>query len=260
MGLLRRLPRDQVAPSWDSRRPAVDGGDKLARVSRYFWPRGIRRLGRPLAQELKLWLRTWLNVLLPQRLLRYRRLLRGRHQKLHLGCGSKCFPGWVNLDMNRKGDLTLDLREGLPFADASVELIYTEHSLEHFDRAEDAPFLLSECLRVLEPGGCIRITVPDAALYVRYYAGELEAGQARAIEGTHTRFHGTRMDVVNSAFRWKHQHLYMYDEETLERLLEEVGFVEVRRQAYGQSQRPEFVGLDLEERRHETLYLEARRA
>ena len=62
------------------------------------------------------------------------RFLNQPDKKLHLGCGSKIFEGWINIDMNPKGDFTLDLREGLPFADNSVELIYTEHSLEHFYR------------------------------------------------------------------------------------------------------------------------------
>jgi predicted SAM-dependent methyltransferase len=55
--------------------------------------------------------------------------------------------------MNRKGDLTIDLREPLPFADGSARSIYSEHTLEHFYREHDAPNLLRECHRVLAPGG-----------------------------------------------------------------------------------------------------------
>ena len=210
--------------------------------------------------ELKLLIRTWLNLLLPHRLVRYRRLLRQSHIKLHVGCGSKRFSGWINIDMNPKGDLTLDLREGLPFADGSVARIYTEHTLEHFYREHDAPFLLRECLRVLEPGGRIRITVPDAAAFVDYYTGRLDQATADAIGKAHARFNGTPMDVLNSGFRWKHQHLYMYDEETLRALLEEVGFANIDRRAYRDSDVSDFVGLDLPERRFETLYIEAGQA
>lgn len=229
----------------------------MARVSRYFLPRGLRRLWRPLAAELKLFARTWLNVLLPQRLWRYRRFLRQPHKRLHVGSGSKHFPGWINLDMNPKGDFTLDLREGLPFADACVERIYTEHSLEHFRREDDGPFLLGECLRVLEPGGRIRITVPDGTVFLDYYAGRLDAERADAVAKTHSRFTGTRMDVVNSAFRWKHQHQYIYDAETLTTLLSGLGFTGIVHSAFDASEDPAFRGLDLAERRFETLYLEA---
>lgn len=77
-------------------------------------------------------------------------MLRQPERKLHLGCGSRRFPGWLNLDMNWKGDMTLDLREGLPFRDGSVELIYSEHSFEHFYREHDLPFLLGEGLSGLD--------------------------------------------------------------------------------------------------------------
>lgn len=229
----------------------------MARLSRYFLPSGIRRLAKPVFSELKLFVRSWLNIIIPHRLYRYIRFLHQPGKKLHLGCGSKIFEGWINIDMNPKGDFTLDLREGLPFADNSVELIYTEHSLEHFYREHDAPFLLGECLRVLKPGARVRITVPDGALFLDYYAGGLDPATADKIRQNHNRFHGTAMDVVNSAFRWKHQHLYMYDEETLRMFLNDVGFVDIQRREFNQSANQELAGLDLEERRHETLYMEA---
>ncbi|MHC5062572.1 MAG: class I SAM-dependent methyltransferase [Planctomycetota bacterium] len=231
----------------------------MARLSRYFLPRGIRRLSKPILMELKLFLRVWLNLLLPHRLIKYRRLLNQPEKRLHIGCGSKLLPGWINLDMNPKGDLTLDLREGLPFADNSVDLIYTEHSMEHFYREDDGPFLLQECLRTLQPGATIRITVPDAAVFMDYYVGKLSEEVSEGLEREHHRFTGTRMDVVNSAFRWKHQHLYMYDEETLRRLLQEVGFSDIERRGFRESSVEELSSLDLEERRGETLYMEARK-
>ena len=231
----------------------------MARLSRYFFPAGIRRLAKPVFSELKLFIRSWLNILLPHKLYRYMRFLRQPDKKLHLCCGSKIFQGWINIDMNPKGDLTLDLREGLPFTDNSVELIYTEHALEHFYREHDAPYLLRECLRVLKPGAWIRVTVPDASLFLNYYVGRLDPDTAEKIKQNHKRFHGTAMDVVNSAFRWKHQHFYMYDEETLGMLLSEVGFVDIQRREFCQSIVQDFVGLDLENRRHHTLYMEARK-
>jgi len=231
----------------------------MARLSRYFLPYGIRRLARPILMELKLFARVWLNLLLPHRLLRYRRILHQAHKRLHVGCGSKRFQGWINLDMNPKGDLTLDLREGLPFADNSVELIYTEHALEHFYRETDGPYLLKECLRTLQPGGTIRITIPDAELYIRYYVGDLSPYEEAELASGHRRFSETRMDVVNSAFRWKHQHLYMYDEETLRELLESTGYAAIERMAYRKSSVEALSTLDLEERRKETLYMEARK-
>lgn len=231
----------------------------IARLSRYVLPRGIRRLWKPAFSELKLFVRTWLNVLLPQRLVRYRRILRQPDKHIHVGCGSKLFPGWINVDMNPKGDFTADLREGLPFRTNDVELIYTEHALEHFYREHDAPFLLRECLRVLKPGGWIRITVPDAQIFLDYYQGKLEPQTAELLGKKHHCFNGTRLDAVNSGFRWKHQHHYMYDEETLRALLEEIGFDEIERRRFRSSPIEAFRNLDLETREIETLYMEARK-
>jgi hypothetical protein len=66
------------------------------------------------------------------------------------------------------------------------------------------------------------------------------------------------MDVVNSGFRWKQQHLYLYDEQTLRALLEEVGFEAIERKAFGESEVADFRGRDLPSRQAETLYMEAR--
>ncbi|MEM7164402.1 MAG: methyltransferase domain-containing protein [Planctomycetota bacterium] len=233
----------------------------MARWTRYILPHGVRRLGRPIFSEAKLFARVWLNVLLPWRLLRYRRIINQPIQNVHFGCGSRLFPGWTNVDMNKKGDFTADLREGLPFRDESVQLMYSEHTLEHFYREHDGPWLLRECLRCLVPGGTLRITIPDAAAYIAYYTGDLEDEETAAdMKSTHSRFHGTRMDVVNSAFRWKHQHFYMYDAETMTKLLEEIGFVDVERRDFASSSVPELESVDAPMRRFGTLYMEGRKA
>jgi predicted SAM-dependent methyltransferase len=196
---------------------------------------------------------------LVHRYLRHRRLRRRSQVKLHLGCGSNVFPGWTNVDMNRKGDLTVDFREGLPFRGESVRLIFSEHTLEHLYREHDAPHLLGECFRCLEPGGLMRIVVPDTAAFIAYYAGTLEPEAAADIQRSHARFHGTRMDAVNSGFRWKHQHLYMYDEETLRRLLEEIGFVDIQHREFRSSAVDEMSHVDDQRRRFGSLYMEARK-
>lgn len=61
-----------------------------------------------------------------------------------------------------------DLRIGLPFPDESLDFIYAEHVLEHFDY-RDLFHLLQHCLRVLRLGGTMSIVVPDAELYLKAY-------------------------------------------------------------------------------------------
>jgi len=61
-----------------------------------------------------------------------------------------------------------DLSRGIPFPDASVDLVYHSHVLEHLDRGV-APGFIQECARVLRIGGLIRVVVPDFERYCRNY-------------------------------------------------------------------------------------------
>lgn len=53
---------------------------------------------------------------------------------LHLGCGPKYLPGFVNIDANpfHKIDMWLDVRNGLPFSSDQIESVYSTHTFEHF--------------------------------------------------------------------------------------------------------------------------------
>ena len=48
----------------------------------------------------------------------------------------------------------------LPFADGSLKAVYCSHVFEHLP-ADDIPPLLDEFHRILEPGGVLRVIVPD---------------------------------------------------------------------------------------------------
>src|SRR5262245_43358548 len=90
-------------------------------------------------------------------------------RRLHLGCGPNLLTGWANVDLrSAAGVVELDLAHALPVADDSVELIYSEHFIEHLDRG-DGERLLRECRRVLKPGGRIRISTPDLQAAARFY-------------------------------------------------------------------------------------------
>lgn len=109
---------------------------------------------------------------LPNYLL-HRYLLRGRSNgtvHLHLGCGPKYLPGFVNIDGNllSKIDLWLDVRNGLPFPGNSVNSVYSTHMFEHF-YSDELMRLLGECHRVLKPGGGVRLIVPNLESAIRAY-------------------------------------------------------------------------------------------
>ena len=93
---------------------------------------------------------------------------------LNLGCGTRFHPDWINIDFVSSGEvMSCDLRKGIPFSDASCDVIYHSHLLEHLSRARAATFL-QECYRVLKPGGILRIVVPDLEGIVRSYLSQLE--------------------------------------------------------------------------------------
>jgi SAM-dependent methyltransferase len=85
-------------------------------------------------------------------------------KKVNLACGSIYVKqsDWINLDYFPIGDgvIQADLLGTLPFKQGSISLVYSSHFIEHIPRAKVGSFL-SECFRILEPGGAIRLVLPD---------------------------------------------------------------------------------------------------
>jgi predicted SAM-dependent methyltransferase len=173
-------------------------------------------------------------------------------------------PAWVNLDLFPFPGVNClyDCRKGLPFPDDSAKWIFTEHFLEHIDYLEEVPSFLSECYRVLKPGGVIRIIVPDAEKYLHAYCAEgwEELARVRPLLPDHTDREGsrfnTKMEVVNSVFRRYFEHKYAYDFATLDFVLRRHGFCDIQKQSCGKSVEPE-LSFDNPDRAPESLYVEA---
>jgi predicted SAM-dependent methyltransferase len=116
---------------------------------------------------------------------------------------------------------------------------------------------------VLQPGGVLRIIVPDAERYLRAYCdgGWDTLAQLRPLDaGRIDRFFGcryrTKLELINQVFRQGHAHKYAYDYETLEFLLHRYGFSQVERREFGQSRLAELF-IDQPRRASESLYVEA---
>jgi SAM-dependent methyltransferase len=82
--------------------------------------------------------------------------------RLNVGSGDIQIPGYTNVDI-KSG---IDARK-LPYADGSVDEVYASHLLEHFDYNGEVPAVLREWVRVLRPGGLLRISVPDVEVYCK---------------------------------------------------------------------------------------------
>ena len=83
--------------------------------------------------------------------------------RLNLGCGERLLPGYVNWD--RK---TGQEAYPLPLPAGSVDEVRASHILEHFPQGQTAD-VLREWVRVLKPGGVLRIAVPDFDWIVNEY-------------------------------------------------------------------------------------------
>lgn len=182
---------------------------------------------------------------------RARRLADRTDLKLQLGCGTRIKPGWVNIDLRASADIRLDLFRPLPFAANSVEIIYSEHFLEHIDYPGPAMKLLAECLRVLKPGGCFSVGVPDTEWPLLEYAGVRKDGYFQtAKERWHPSWCETELEHINFHFRQGREHRFAYDFVTLEKALQRTGFVDIQRREFDPQ-------LDTEARCLGTLYVDA---
>ena len=211
----------------------------------------VRWLGRGTANNLSAPYHDW------QARRRTRRNLHNlpaKDLRINIGCGSRPLPGWVNLDAARgdKIDVVWDLRRGLPFPAGSCAVVFGEHVIEHISRP-DAERLLRECHRVLQPGGVVRLSTPDAGKFLRAYVSDKQfLADPRFAEPA-----DTSMDRVNMMMREYGQHLWVYDIESICLVLQKAGFSSTIEQSFGASADPRMLGIDLEERAFESLYVEA---
>ena len=200
--------------------------------------------------------------------LRLRNVLTGQHHQmrnfaagrqrpvmLNLGSGprGKADAHWVNIDAvaDRNVHFLLDFARPLPFAGGSFAGVFCEHVLEHFSLA-DGEKIAGEVHRVLEEGGLFRVIVPDAEKIVRLYLEAPEELVAYRGEAG-----ATAMVALNSFFRQRYEHQFLYDWQTLKTSLAAAGFREISRRACGEGAGDGALLLDDPKYAWESLYVEA---
>lgn len=193
-----------------------------------------------------------------------REFARRKHLRLHLGCGSALLSGWINMDCYAPPvapgteTLMLDMRRPWPLAAGSAVALFSEHFLEHLPFDTVRGHILKEIRRVLEPGGRVRIGIPNGEYFVDQYRASRSGAADPLYE--QARQSKTPMMMLNEIAHG-YGHYFVYDFETLGQILTEAGFDEIRRMKPGMTESDLFQGLDREDawRRAMTLYVEARR-
>lgn len=190
---------------------------------------------------------------------------------VNIGCGTSVPDGWYNIDnsptiwLSRiplarrlfrvpawpKNVRRHNVLKGLPFADARVDFIYSSHTFEHFTY-EQSMALTKECLRVLKPGGILRIVVPDLARLVDDYLADPAPLASHTLVKRLLLGHTWR-DLLHPGAH----HSQMFDARSLLAMMREAGFENPVQSCFGESRIPSVLSVELEERKHESLYVEA---
>jgi len=167
--------------------------------------------------------------------------LRGlQRMKVNLGCGPDIRTGWLNVDLFRgpapvidpgkQPDTLLirhDLRTGIPLEAGSCALIYSSHFFEHLSFA-DGLRLMKDCYRALRPGGVFRIVLPDFRkcfdAYLRNDADFFRLMDEYKLLPPYDPQLRTIVDYVNyCCYQWG-EHIAIYDQEKLVRVLTSLGY------------------------------------
>jgi SAM-dependent methyltransferase len=151
--------------------------------------------------------------------------------RLNLGCGDKILPGYVNVDVaesraGKQPDVLCDLHRLTPFADASADEILSVHVVEHFWRWEVLD-VLREWVRVLRPGGRMILECPNLISACEAFLADPERMSGPGNEGQRT------MWVFYGDPAWQDPlmvHRWGYTPQSLARLMQEAGLVNVRQE------------------------------
>ena len=163
--------------------------------------------------------------------------------KLHIGSGPYVLEDWINLDIY-PAQLSTNVLWGLPFTTGQCQFVFLSHLLEHLFYPTDAMSLLEDIHRILAPGGVVRIVVPDIEQCIGAYQDNNTAFFQQRIEhwgagdGQATRLeHFLAYAGAGPDPAWLFEaHKFGFDYETLEHALQRVGFKNITRSGFMESE------------------------
>jgi len=165
--------------------------------------------------------------------------LKNRHSRLqpassrlHLGCGERKIPGWLNVDVSNS-DYDVDLACGkLPWKDKVFDVVISQHVIEHLEINTELFPLLKEVRRTLKDAGKVYLSCPDMEKVCKAY---LEDKGKNFFEDKKKRFGSFDMQdlpvqhVINILFHQNGSHKNLFDFELLRHLLDKAGFKNIQK-------------------------------
>lgn len=150
---------------------------------------------------------------------------------LNLGAAGDHFKYFVSLDFFFSGaDYGADLRYPLLIDDAVFDGIFTEHTLEHLNYGQVAR-VLTECFRILKPGGRIRVIVPDLSIFADNYVQKNDSwfrDWEDAVLRPRGRTITTNMEALSFVTQ-EYGHRSAWDVQTMHEFLARAGFIDLRK-------------------------------
>ncbi|WP_072391602.1 class I SAM-dependent methyltransferase [Hyphomicrobium sp. CS1GBMeth3] len=107
---------------------------------------------------------------------------RARHEgrtdrKLEIGPGSDVLDGFETLDVITGSNVTyVGQALSLPFRDDTFQVVYASHIIEHVPWYQ-VPMALKEWVRVLQPGGQLKVWTPDGLKIAKAFVEAEESGE-----------------------------------------------------------------------------------
>ncbi len=149
-----------------------------------------------------------------------------------------------------------DASKRIPLPDNSTEVVYTSHMIEHLQR-EEAVMFLKESHRILIQNGILRVVIPDLKKYVNKYIGENDADSFIEKTSLTRNKPKTLIDKLKYLITGERHHQWMYDGSSMVNLLSYAGFKNPQIMPAGSTNISEPEGLNLHERKDESVYVEA---
>ncbi len=178
-------------------------------------------------------------------------------KKLHIGADPTMLKGWLNTNSMSitKEDIFLDASIRFPFDDNTFNYIFSEHQIEHLHYIQGL-VMLKECLRVLKPGGKIRITTPNLESFINLYKNPREIGKIYIDYSIKRLFpelkENKEIFVLNNLFT-NFGHKFIYDKNSLELNLKNVGFIDIEFHEVGTTKEEAFKNIEQHHKMFERL-------